>query len=104
MHGTLRYSHDEIVAAAIGDWRAVLSMMSDGPFFFGEQATGVDAVVFGALASTVLTPIPSPIRDFLLSQPKCSGYAERVLLQFFTELAVQSRRVGEPEPQLAVSA
>jgi glutathione S-transferase len=98
MRGTLRYSHDEIVAAAIGDWRAVLSTMSDGPFFFGEHATGVDAVVFGALASTVLTPIPSPIRDFLLDQPKCAAYADRVLRHFFPELAAQSRQVGEPAP------
>jgi glutathione S-transferase len=99
--GTLRYSHDEIVRAAIGDWQAVLSTMSDGPFFFGAGATGIDAIVFGALASTVLTPIPSPIREYLMQQPKCLAYAERVRARFFPELA---RDAEEERPKLAASA
>jgi len=103
--GTLRYSHDEIVRAAIGDWQAVLSTMSDGPFFFGAEATGIDAIVFGALASTVLTPIPSPIREYLIEQPKCIAYAERVLARFFPELAAESSQNEQHDrPALAASA
>jgi hypothetical protein len=37
-----------------------------------------DAIVFGTLATTVLTPIESPIRDFLRAQPQCLAYAERM--------------------------
>jgi glutathione S-transferase len=85
--GLLRYSHEEIVAHAIDDWRAVLSFMSDGPFFFGDHPAGVDAVVFGTLAPTVLTPIDTPIRTFLRSQPKAVAYAERMRKRFFPELA-----------------
>jgi glutathione S-transferase len=85
--GILRQSHDEIVEAAVRDWRAVMSVMSDGPFFFGEEPTGVDAVVFGPLATSVLTPIESPIRDFLRSQPGLVAYAEHMLASFFPELA-----------------
>jgi len=85
--GLLRYSHDEIVAHAIEDWRAILSFMSDGPFFFGDHPAGIDAVVFGTLAPTVLTPIETPIRAFLRSQPKAVAYAERMRDRFFPELA-----------------
>jgi glutathione S-transferase len=85
--GLLRHSHEDIVEHAIRDWRAVLAMMSDGPFFFGDEPTGVDAIVFGALASTVLTPIETPIRDFLRSQASCLAYAERMRSRFFPELA-----------------
>jgi glutathione S-transferase len=67
--------------------------MSDGPFFFGDQPTGTDAIAFGALATTVLTPIESPIRDFLRSQPRCVAYAERMQARFFPELA--NSAVGE---------
>jgi len=35
----------------------VLRVMGDGSFFFGDKPTGIDAIVFGALATTVLTPI-----------------------------------------------
>lgn len=84
--GVLRCGHEEIVTAAVLDWRAVLTFMSDGPFFFGEHATGVDAIVFGALAPTVLTPVETPIREFLRSQPKVLAYADRMLDRFFPEL------------------
>jgi hypothetical protein len=33
------------------------------------------------------TPIESPIRDFLCSQPACLAYAERMRARFFPELA-----------------
>jgi glutathione S-transferase len=84
--GLLRYAHGEVVESALRDWRAVLAVMSDGPFFFGDEPTGVDAIVFGALATTVLTPIESPIRDCLRSQPRCVAYAETMRKRLFPEL------------------
>jgi glutathione S-transferase len=85
--GVLRHSHEDIVESALRDWRAVLMVMSDGPFFFGNQPTGMDAIVFGSLATSVLTPIESPIRDFLRSQPAIVAYAERMRARFFPDLA-----------------
>jgi glutathione S-transferase len=85
--GVLRHSHEDILKFALRDWRAVLTVMGCGPYFFGDEPTGVDAVVFGALAPSVLTPIESPIRDFLRSQPDVVSYAERMRARFFPELA-----------------
>lgn len=85
--GILRHSDEEIVEAALRDWRAVLPFMSPGPFFFGDKPCGLDAIMFGTLATTVLTPIESPIRDFLRAQPHCLAYAERMRGQYFPELA-----------------
>jgi glutathione S-transferase len=101
--GVLRGTHEEIVAAAISDWRAVLTFMSDGPFFFGDQATSIDAIVFGTLAPTILTPIETPIRDFLRSQPKALAYAARMLEGFFPELATASRFEAPSVPMHAVA-
>jgi glutathione S-transferase len=93
--GILRHSHDDIIESALSDWRGVLTVMGDGPFFFGDEATGIDAVVFGALATTVLTPIESPIRDFLRSQPRLVAYAEQMRACFFPELgALPTRGAG----------
>jgi hypothetical protein len=92
--GILRHSDEELVESALRDWRAVPALMSDGPFFFGDGPTGVDAIVFGALATSVLTPIESPIRDFLRSQPACIAYAERMRARFFPELAAAPSRGG----------
>jgi glutathione S-transferase len=90
--GVLRHSHEDIVESALRDWRAVLTVMCDGPFFFGDEPTGVDAMVFGALATSVLTPIESPIRDFLRSQPTLVAYADRMRARFFPELATAPSR------------
>jgi glutathione S-transferase len=95
--GILRHSHEAIVESALRDWRAVLSFMGE-PFFFGEQPTGIDAVLFGALATTVLTPIETPIRDFLRSQPKCVAYTQRMRARFFPELVC--RAVPDHAPQV----
>jgi glutathione S-transferase len=89
--GVLRHSHEEIIESALRDWRAVLAVTGDGPFFFGDEPTNIDATVFGTLATTVLTPIESPIRDFLKSQTKCVAYAERMRARFFPELAAAAR-------------
>jgi glutathione S-transferase len=86
MQGILRHSDEEIVESALRDWRAILTVMGDRPFFFGDHPASIDAVVFGALATSVLTPIGSPIRDFLRSKPACVAYAERMRARFFPEL------------------
>jgi len=100
--GILRHSDGEIIDSGLQDWRAVLAVMSDGPFFFGDEPTGVDAIVFGALATSVLTPIESPIRDFLSSQPECVAYTERMRMRFFPELAtIHSREDAAPAKSTA---
>ena len=96
LQGVLRHSHEDIVESALRDWRAVLTLMGGGPFFFGDEPTGIDAIVFAALATTVLTPIDSPIRDFLRSQPACVAYAERMRARFFPELAICTVAGGRP--------
>jgi len=85
------------------DGRAVLEVMGNGPYVFGAEPTGVDAIVFGALATSMLTPIESPIRDYLRSQPVLVAYADRMLARFFPELAhAPLRQSDRPEPALAV--
>jgi glutathione S-transferase len=87
--GVLRHSEQDIVESALRDWRAVRTALGlgHGPFFFGDEPTGVDAIAFGALATSMLTPIESPIRDFLRSQPVFVAYADRMRARFFPELA-----------------
>lgn len=93
LQGTLRHSDDEIMAFGIADWAAILSTMSEGPYFFGEHPSSIDATLFGALATTVFTPVQSPIRDYLRAQPKCMAYAERMMAKYFPEFA----KFHEPE-------
>jgi glutathione S-transferase len=90
VQGLLRHADRDIIEAGLNDWRAVLAVMSEEPFFFGERPTTADAIVFATLATTILTPIESPIRDFLQSHPRCVAYAERMRSRFFPELAAEA--------------
>ncbi len=107
--GILRHAEQDIFESALRDWRAVLTFMSDGPFFFGDEPATVDAIVFATLAPTVLTPIESPIRDFFRAQPKCLAYAERMRTRFFPELAgappaPSAARTHLPSPAVQINA
>lgn len=88
MQGTLRHSDAEIMDAARRDWQAI-SLLASEPFFFGAEPTTVDATLFGALATTLFTPVPSPIREFLEGQPKVVAYAEHMRDKYFPELAAK---------------
>ncbi|WIM14260.1 glutathione S-transferase family protein [Enhydrobacter sp.] len=90
LQGLLRHSDDEIMEAARRDWQAVLEVMGDGPFFFGDEPAGVDAILFGTLATSLLTPVPSPVRDFLGTQPRLLAYTHSMKARFFPEFATGS--------------
>ena len=51
--GVLRHADADIIEAGLRDWRAVLTVMGEGPFFFGGEPSGIDAIVFAALATTL---------------------------------------------------
>lgn len=90
LQGISRHSDKEIMAAAISDWKAALVAMSDGLYFHSDRPSTIDATLLGVLATTVLTPIQSPIRDFLRSQPKCMTYAEHMMGTYFPEMGTRS--------------
>jgi len=92
VQGLSRHSDAEIIELGLQDWRAVLKVISDGPFFFGREPKGVDAIVFATLAPTILAPIESPVRDYLCSQPACVRYVEGMRDRFFPEFAAAARR------------
>jgi glutathione S-transferase len=86
--GLLRHSHEHIVETGVRDWEAVLERMGPGPFFFGAEPTTTDAIVFGALATSLVPPIETPIKAFLGFHPGCVAYARRMSERFFPELAM----------------
>jgi glutathione S-transferase len=102
--GLLRHSDGEIMNAAIQDWSAVWALKSAGPFFFGAEPSGIDAVVFGTLASSVLTPIESPVRDFLCAKPDVVAYAEGMRARFFPELVPAKRSASGSARPTAIAA
>jgi glutathione S-transferase len=81
--GVGRHDHARIVAMGIQDLETVEALLGDGPFFFGDEPTEIDATVFGFLAVTHWTPVESPVWDHYHSRPRLTGYSERMLARYF---------------------
>ena len=57
---------------------AIVELMGNKPYFFGEQPTSIDAVLYGFLTPLIHTPIPSPLRDYITNIPAIMEYDERM--------------------------
>jgi glutathione S-transferase len=85
--GTGRHSLEELTAMAIADWDAVLAVLGEGPFLFGDRPTTFDATVFAFADSMLSFPAPSPMRAALIAKPALVAYRDRVKQRWFPELA-----------------
>lgn len=62
-----------------------LGELCEGPFFFGEQPSSVDATVFAFVQSIVAAPFEGPIKEHARKHPKLRAYYEHVRSEFFKE-------------------
>lgn len=85
--GTGRHSLDELTAMAVADWDAVLEVLGDGPYLFGDRPTTCDATVYAFADAMLSFPAPSPMRDALRAKPALVAYRDRVRKRWFPELA-----------------
>lgn len=81
--GVGRHSHAQIVKLGIADLDAVDQLLGDGPFFFGQEPTDLDATVFAFLSLTYWTPSESPVWAHLRALPRLIAYCERMLARYF---------------------
>ena len=82
--GVGRHSHEQIVKLGVVALDALDELLGDGPFFFGEQPTDIDATVFGFLAVTHWPRIRSPVWDHFRARPRLGQYCERTLERYYS--------------------
>lgn len=85
--GTGRHAPEDIYRAGIADWSAVSDLLGEGPYFFGERATSIDAVLFGFVTSTTVFPYDSPLRQHLLGLKNLIAHRDRVRARWFPDAA-----------------
>lgn len=83
--GTGRHAADDVYRMGMADWSAVSELLGDGPFFFGERATSIDAVLFAFVTSTTVFPYDSPLRKHLLALENLIAHRDRVRARWFPE-------------------
>lgn len=83
--GVARHSPDEVTALGRADIDALVDLLGDSPWFFGDEPTGADASAFGLLAAAIKLPLPTPVCEHARSQPTLSAYVDRALARFFPQ-------------------
>jgi glutathione S-transferase len=81
--GVGRHDHAQIVRMGILDLDTLDALLGDGPFFFGDAPTELDATVFAFLSLTLWTPAESPVWDHLRSQTRLVAHCERMRDRYF---------------------
>lgn len=79
-------SHDIFHLGKI-DLDAISAFLADKPYFMGDKPTSLDASAFGILINTVRSPIESPVKDYGLTLKNLPVYCDRMMGEFFPELA-----------------
>jgi glutathione S-transferase len=72
--GIGRFEPDDAYARGIADLRTVAHLLGDSKFLFGAEPSSIDAGVYGFVANIFFYDIPTPLRQFVLSQPNLVRY------------------------------
>lgn len=78
--GTGRHGRDEVYALGRADWDAIETLL-EGPYFFGEKVSSLDAVLYGFEESVLSHPASLPVKQHLLGKPRV--VAHRDLMRAF---------------------
>jgi glutathione S-transferase len=84
-HGMGRHSQDEITQLATGDIDAVAAQLGDKPYFMGPEPTGVDATVFGFVASVLCPAFETAQRTAAERHPNLVAYSERLMAKYYPD-------------------
>jgi glutathione S-transferase len=63
--GTGRHDRDQVYALGRADWDAIETLFQ-GPYFFGEKASSLDAVLYGFEESVLALPASLPLKQHVL--------------------------------------
>jgi glutathione S-transferase len=92
--GTLRHSRDEIYALGRADLEAVAAFLDEGPFFFRDRPTTLDAVAYGMLANILMVPVETSLKRIALGLPNLLAFCETME----QHIAARREATAEDEP------
>jgi glutathione S-transferase len=88
-HGIGRHSEAETTAFAGRAIDALSQILGDNQYFLGPEPSGADATVFAFVAGTLCKTFNSPVRAKMASTANLVAYHERMMAEFYPELAKQ---------------
>ncbi len=83
--GIARHAPADIAAMGRADVDALVGLLADRPWFFGDAPTKTDASAFGLLAVAIKSPLPTPVCTYAREQPTLAAFVDRGLARFFPD-------------------
>lgn len=81
--GVGRHSTEEIYQLGADNIAALAAALGDRPYVFGDEATSIDATVFGTTCNLLWAPFDSPMRDAAMARQNIVDHAERMRNRYF---------------------
>lgn len=88
--GMGRHTEEEIAELATRDLVALADFLADKPYLMGEKPCAADATVFAMVAAALAPCFKTPIRIAAELQPNLVAYRDRLMAQYFPELAARN--------------
>lgn len=86
-HGMGRYNQNEIAALAKRALGSVTAILGDKPYLMGDRPCGADATVFAFMAGALCPLFNAPLTELATSRQTLVDYRDRMMAQYFPELA-----------------
>jgi len=85
-HGTGRNTEEEVELIARKLTDAMVDLLGEQPYLFGDAPSSLDANFYAALAHVMFTPFPSPIGQYCRDQRRLVDYTDRIFERYYPEL------------------
>jgi glutathione S-transferase len=86
--GLGRHSEEQINHFARQDLESLSTLLSDKPYFFGEQVSSIDAVLYATLCQIFKSSLQTPLLDIAQNFVNLKDYQERMGRHYFPEYYV----------------
>lgn len=84
--GTGRLSEAELLQLAKKDLDAVSNYLGGREYFFGEQPSMIDAVIFATIGNVILSNIEIPLRELAYKYDNLVSHSNRMMQRYFADI------------------
>jgi glutathione S-transferase len=88
--GIGRHTPQEVDQIGIADLTALARIIGDNHWLLGDRPSTYDASAYAFVEGIAGPPIASKVRDYLLAEPRLTGYRERVRAALWSDLPTVS--------------
>jgi glutathione S-transferase len=84
--GMAQHSREDILRFGMDDLNAVSALLSDKPFFHGDEPTSIDATLYGFLVQILWVPWDNELKQHALALKNLEAYCQRMKAKYWADI------------------